>query len=175
MLIAIIWCKYWYKITSIILFILIKNESTNVFSNTLTFADSYTGWGTVIRTQECRSQSQNILFSKVFYFVLKCLVFSTSQPFLFAISFFIFLNYSKMMDKFWTSKHHPLIMLFTILILHLLYTFSNVFANNFTTILSFQFNSSITSSFTTFILPLLSNMVYKYNQVHPLWWKCNIF
>ena len=99
---------------------------------------SNTGWGTVIRTQECRSQSQNILFSKVFYFVLKCLVFSTSQPFLFAISFFIFLNYSKMMDKFWTSKHHPLIMLFTILILHLLYTFSNVFANNFTTILSFQ-------------------------------------
>ena len=117
---------------------------------------SNTGWGTVIRTQECRSQSQNILFSKVFYFVLKCLVFSTSQPFLFAISFFIFLNYSKMMDKFWTSKHHPLIMLFTILILHLLYTFSNVFANNFTTILSFQFSSSISSSFTTFILPLLS-------------------
>ena len=98
-------------------------------------------------------------------------IFSTLQSFLFTISFFVFLNFPKMMDKFWTSKHHPLIMLFTIFILHLLYTFSNVFANNFTMILSFQFNSFITSSFTTFILPLLSNMVYKYNQVHPLWWK----
>ena len=79
-------------------------------------------------------------------------VFSTLQSFLFTISFFAFLNFPKMMDKFWTSEHHPLIMLFTIFILHLLYTFSNVFANNFTMILSFQFNSFITSSFTTFIL-----------------------
>nr|DAW54880.1 MAG TPA: hypothetical protein [Caudoviricetes sp.] len=27
----------------------------------------YIGWGTVIRTQECRSQSQNIKFSIFFY------------------------------------------------------------------------------------------------------------
>ena len=34
-----------------------KNKSANVLSNTLTLADTNTGWGTVIRTQECRSQS----------------------------------------------------------------------------------------------------------------------